>query len=146
MIIIASVFIGFTSFVWIKLGALDSISKAYYKLGKIGYTFSIFCIGISLPLMMIDPWLIPAGAFGFVLASAPMYKKEWVEWKHYAGAGGLILGGFVWVTVMGLWWPVVAFLVTCAILKYILKIINYTWWVEYAAFVWILIGIYLVIN
>ncbi len=130
------VFFSFLSYVYKKHGILDAISDSYYKL-KRKNLFVLFCWGIGIPMIFITPYVLffLAGSGMVFLGAAARYKDRITATVHIIGAiSGIVLALMgLWVHY-GMWWPLVVMIVLYLLLR-LLKLKNFTWWIESLAFV-----------
>lgn len=139
-----------------RFGVLPSISDSYYKWrqdDKLKWLFEVVLIITGLSMWFYGLYdfygdiitqvaIATSGYCLMMVAVAPAFKKDSVETIHSVGAVLSIVAGFVAVGFQyGLWWGVGLlgiFLLICATLR-LLKITNYTWWIEIVAF-YIILG------
>ena len=153
-LIMIGVFLAYTVFIWFlrnekkpKRGPMESISDSVKVLkGPWVALFSLFAICLAAPLAV---FLEISGLFFIpmvclvLLAAAPLLpdsNNRHVA-MHLIGATGSMGSALIiiWI-VFGSWWWLVIGLAFVGGLK-LLKIPNYTWWVEYALFFTIVFGL-----
>lgn len=170
MIISVIVFIAYVAYIWLRYGVHNSISESYRTLGVFEKVlFIAFCWGISIPAMVRiynvfgTTWQSTILFFGalliaFIGASPMFWKSDQINRVHllgsYGGIGLLLIG----LVVQGIYYPAFLFAASTAILYAISKqgkldiepknkkekVKNsLTWWVEVAAFVTIILGLWL---
>jgi len=143
----------------IQFGILPSISESFRKLEeKYGtgsltpYIFWLYLINVSWPLWAL---MEPLGTAFFAMcgiilvgAAARFWTGKSTEIPHYIGAvGGFLLAFISFGIAYGMWgWIFAGLGVVITILLKLLKVSNYTWWVEVQALLLILIfeGIFVV--
>ena len=154
VLIMAGVFLVYTVFIWFlrndrkpKRGPMDSISDSVKILrGLRVILFSLFAICLAAPLAVFleisGLFFIPMACL-VLLAAAPLLPDS--NSRHVAmhligatGSMGSILI-IMWI-VFGSWWWLVIGLAFVGGLK-LIKISNYTWWIEYALFFTIIFGL-----
>ena len=136
------VFTGYLLYVALRYGITQSISQSYYKLkGK--WLFTIVLWGFSIPLMIAaaKPLIFLAGAAICFTGAAPStsFKLE-AHWHIGSSVAGIVFGALgMWIH-FGMWWiPAIQAVFTLFLV--LLKVKNYTWWIETLAFYLILAGI-----
>lgn len=142
------VFVLYVGFLMIKFkGPLPSISDSWYRLQGLEKSFfTWFTWMIGFPLFFqtngSTALFFVAGAGLCLVGVATMFKlKDDIQpYLHFAGALLGILGSLVGIGVeRGGWPPLVLF---CIATLGLLKVKNHTWWIEIAAFVAILFGLF----
>ena len=148
-------FVIYIGWIWIKFGIQPSISDSFYALqdryGKgslIPWIFWLFLINIAWPLFP----LLNFNGFAFfsitglvlVGAAAQFRLGKGTEIPHIIGAlSGIILAflsiGIVFKGWAFAWLPGYLLLVG---LFNLIKIRNYTWWVEIVAFIMIILALF----
>jgi hypothetical protein len=143
----AIIFISYVSFLMIKFkGPIPSISDSWYLLkGRQKFLFTLFCFSIGI-LMLFQS--VPSALF-FLSGSAlsfvginTTFKDSWITpYVHFAGAGlciGFALLGIGFV--LNSWLPLIGFVISAVSIG-LAKIKNETWWIEIAAFIFIILGL-----
>lgn len=145
-----ALFLVFTSYVLFLLirfkKPLHSISDSWYRLHfkGLGFLFTLWCYTMALLIALQGgAWFFASACgMGFV-GAATMFRWKGIHTDkiHYAGAATAILGALA-----GLWreydilFPIVGLVASAVILKLLVKK-TYIWWVELAAFAWIMLGL-----
>ena len=154
VLIMVGVFLAYTVFIWFlrndkkpKSGPMESISDSVKVLkGPRIVLFSMFAIFLALPLSVFveinELFLFPMACL-FLLSAAPLLpdsNNRHVA-MHLIGATGSMGSALIimWI-VFGSWWWLVIGLAFVGGLK-LIKISNYTWWIEYALFFTIIFGL-----
>lgn len=145
VIIECLIFFGYLTFIVIRFGMLDSISKSYYKLNEgnrnQGWMFTVFICALGVPLFTLEVgWFFYAGAGLFFTGIAAEYKEKLTSTVHYCGTAGCIALAATGLAVEDNFLPV-AGLLTATFLFWLCKISNRTTWVEINAFVFIILGL-----
>lgn len=111
-----------------------SISDSWYALGHAGPVFTLFLwlIGISM-CTMGNVWYFLAGACLCFTGAAAEFKQRLTSTVHVVGAIGGIFFSLLGLSLQGVRYPTVVFLLTTVII-YKLQVRNKTWYVELAAF------------
>lgn len=147
-IIQAVTFISYITFLMVKFkGPLPSISDSWYRLGSpLGRLFSLFCFILGVTMFLQGGgiiWFVISGAgLSFVSAATAFKKPDTPTGTIHGVAAGIgiafaLLG--IGLTA-GYWIPLMGFIGVSVLLK-LLKVKNFTWWVEIAAFTFILFGL-----
>lgn len=141
------VFISYVGYLIYKFKKpLPSISDSFYQLN--GYKSNLFVaftfiLGGLMTQQSESLWFFFSGVGLAFVGAACMFKwtSAGVDKVHYAGAAsGIILALLGLGFVNGLWLPLIIWLVSTIAMK-LLKINNFTWWVEISAFVTIMAGL-----
>lgn len=142
------IFVAYVTFLLVKFkGPLPSISDSWYELPrKQKNLFTFFCW--SLGLLMVfqgKEQLITfffAGVGFFWVGAATMFKRKITGRLHYLGASMAIILSLISIGIEGgVWYPLILWVVSSGLIKG-LKINNDVWWIEIAAFVTIILGLY----
>jgi uncharacterized membrane protein HdeD (DUF308 family) len=149
------IFLLYVTFLVIKFkGPLPSISDSWYELKKLGgvwYSlFTWFCYSLGVLMFFQTNGTAPALFFisgaglCFVGVATQFMAKESIEpWIHFTGVALCVLGALVGIGVeRHNWLPLTGWAFSTAIIEVLhpnLK--NKTWWVEIAAFTFIIIGL-----
>jgi len=128
-------------------GVLKSISDSWYVLPpNKQILFPLFVWGISIPLVFYQNEYLVYSFIGLLFTgAAPMYrlKYSYTNIVHIFGAIFGTLFSFIGVyDISGNYSIFVLFLILIVLLK-IFKIKNFIWWLEYIAFICVMISIYL---
>lgn len=146
-IIQAAAFILYTGYVVKRFGILSNISESWEALGpKENYLFTLFLLLIGVPMFFQSnggcAYFTLSGA-GFVYTALSMRSSYLREYRsHYAGIAAGILGCLagLWVED-GFWVPSAVLFCLIAMIKYS-NLKNKIWWVEVAAFLSIIQGLF----
>lgn len=136
------VFTGYLLYVALRYGITQSISASYYKLkGK--WLFTIALWGFSIPLMIAaaKPLIFLAGAGICFTGAAPSTSFKMEErWHIGSSVAGIVFGILgIWIH-LGMWW-IPAIQAVFTLIFVLLKVKNYTWWIETLAFYLVLAGV-----
>lgn len=151
LLISAVIFVSYTQYIAFKYGIQKSISESYYRLKENKESLAIFTLalwGFAIPVIIVGGsmgsfWLFFAGALITLVGAAPGFKDLLMEYKaHMFGAYGGVLLGMVGIAFLGQIGLVLSFITGSIIIRLAIK--NYIWWVEVAAFVTILLGLFLI--
>ena len=146
LIIALVVFITYIGSMYLLYDFLPSISDSYYKLpNKWLFPTFISTLAIIFWVVTLTSLMFFACAFLLFVGLAPAFKEDMTDKVHSIGAiGGIALGfASMWVD-FGLWylpWAMVMFSLFAVL---IWKIKNHTWWIEIAAFLLIILGLFIV--
>lgn len=145
-LIAMSVFVAYTSWVFIKFGLLPSISHSYYEHDE-KFLFRTFMFGIGIPfiLMAISWWLVLAGVLFCVCGLSPEFKgkelkdnkyepDKFESFMHSLGAEGGIIASLVHVCIFYKDWHILVLMLIPTIYMMRNKINNHTLWIELIAF------------
>jgi len=139
------VFITYVSYIWYNYSVLPSISESWYILpNNKKALFTLFCWGISIPLLSYGDILLFLSAAGLIItgtATAFKNKKSLTDEIHYIGASVGILFSILFFITKGIYIIPTIWLIG-AILLLIFKVKNVIWWIEIYSFVLILIGLF----
>ena len=145
-----AVFIGYIGYVISKFGVLPSVSESWYRLNenRQGILFTLFCMALGVLMIYqsneTSPWFFfsAAGLCAVGVATAFNWKGAFTDVVHGAGAG---IG--IGCALIGLWveynnpMPFAAFLLISVLMK-AFNIKNMIWWIEMAAFLVIIFGLF----
>lgn len=137
------IFLSFVTFIVVKFGVQPSISDSWYKLGNLGFLFTLFIWGIALPMCMIGTgWYFGSGALLAFVGAATAFKSKGAHTNivHSVGAVGGILFALLALAIEGIWLPAVIVPLATIGLK-VCKMRNLIWWIEISAFVVIELGL-----
>ena len=146
-IIQAAAFILYVGYVVKRFGILSNISESWEALGpKENYIFTLFLLAIGVPMFFQSNGCCSYFALsgtGFILAAFSMRFNFLCKCKsHYAGVAAGILGSLLGLWVEnGFWVPSAMFAGLIILIKYS-NVTNKIWWVEIAAFVSIIQGLF----
>ena len=154
VLVMVGVFLSYTVFIWFlrndkkpKRGPMESISDSVKILKGIRVAlFSLFALGLAAPLAVFleinGLFFIPMACL-VLLAAAPLLPDSSNRHvaMHLIGATGSMGSALIiiWI-VFGSWWWLAIGLAFVGGLK-LIKISNYTWWVECALFFTIVFGL-----
>lgn len=146
IIIISLVFILYLTFIIIRFGVLPSISESFYRLpGWQWILFTLFTWGLGLPLILIekDLLLTLSGVSLLFLGGSGAFKMDRVvKSMHNLFALLAILFSFMFLIKSGL---TALFLIFLLCIIVFLDRKNEIWWIEVSAFVFIVIGLLIVV-
>jgi hypothetical protein len=147
IIIQATIFIAYISFIIYRYGVLPSISESWYVLPKgQKFLFTLFIFGMGVPMLFYDSAVLflAGSSLTFVGAATEFKSTEWIKDEvHYTGAAlGITLPLLYFGFNNGLWIPLIAQVVGTIIIT-LTKTPNKIWWIEILAFVVIMIGLFL---
>lgn len=141
------IFIFYIGYIIIRLKQIPvSISESWYLLNKNERNlFTLFCWSIGvLMLFQTDgatPFFFFSGAGFCFVGAATMFKEEMTAKIHFAGAFIGILSAFNGIYFeRANWYPLILFSLFTALIL-LLKLKNSIFWIEIAAFIFILIGL-----
>jgi hypothetical protein len=140
------VFLWYTILVVSRYGVQKSISASYgsFETPVQKSFYSLFILGIALPLMLVSrtPLGWWAGALLAIDFAAPATGDKVQYFLHILGAdAGMLLGMLMLWLDFGLWWIVVAAAVFALFALWKLK--NKAWWIETAVFVAVVTGLFI---
>lgn len=129
---------------------LPSISDSWYELpSPINHLFTLFTWSLGFAMVFQGngqtPLFFFSGAGLLFVGTATQFKWTGAHTNivHYAGAVVGILGALIGLWVEnGIYLPLFVWLVQTLIFK-VIKLKNFTWWVEILAFVCIVGGLYM---
>lgn len=130
-----------------SFGICSSISATYnYFSGGRKVYYTLFIWGIAIPLMIVSNTALGwwAGAVLAIDGAAPATSKDKLqEFLHIFGAGGGIILGMLtlWMN-FNLWYLVIIFGLFTAFSKW-LRYKNHIWWIEVAALVIMITGLFI---
>jgi len=142
------IFFGYLAVIVKKYGWLDSISDSFYHLPKkYNWIFSVFLWTISILMMMIGGTnlMFLAGMSIMFVGTWPWFNDEQKLQHYLAAVTGIGLGMISMWYDFGLWYIPVSFVVIVGILK-LLKINNFTYWLEVVAFSEIIAGLFIAVE
>ena len=142
LIVSIVLFVSYIGYTVGMYGIPASISDTYYRLGKRGWLFTLFCLAESSLLVasFIEASkeeyqflaFIASASLAFV-GSAPLFKEDYNRNIHYVSAG--ICASLVWQVLMSFWYvPLITFLGGVIVLA-CLKFKKPVFWMEMCAFI-----------
>lgn len=138
----------YISYIWLKLGVLESISDSWYKLpAKQKWLFTAFIWSFGIPVMLaaLNPLMFLAGALICFVGVNPEFKWKKEAFMHiFSATGAIVLAMTSLVLNYKAYWSVIIFLCISALLR-VFKINNVTWWTEISAIIIILISLFIYI-
>lgn len=146
-IVQAIIFISYVSFLMIKFkGPIPSISDSWYLLpGRLKFLFTLFCYSIGILMLYqqapSELFFLSGTSLSFVGLSCS-FKDNWITpYVHYAGASLCIILALLGIGfVLHSWVPLIFFIISSLTIDYF-KIKNEIWWIEIAAFIFIILGL-----
>lgn len=143
LVISIVLFVSYIGYTVGMYGIPASISDTYYRLGKKGWLFTLFCLAESSLLVasFIEASkeeyqflaFIASASLAFV-GSAPLFKEQNRN-IHYVSAGICALASLVWQVLMSFWYiPLITFLGGVIVLA-CLKFRKPMFWMEMCAFI-----------
>lgn len=138
------IFIFYIGYIWLKYGALKSISESYYALPrKLRPLFTLALWGFAIPAIIIGDcglMFLAGSGIAFVGAAAQMHE-QFVRKVHVTAAIiGITAGHLAIIFNYHMWWITVAF-VLASIPFLIFDKKTRIWWVEILAFLSISIAL-----
>lgn len=144
LIVSITLFVSYIGYTVGMYGIPASISDTYYRLGKRGWLFTLFCLAESSLLVasFIEASkeeyqflaFIASASLAFV-GSAPLFKEDYNRNIHYVSAGICALASLVWQVLMSFWYvPLITFLGGVIVLA-CLKFKKPVFWMEMCAFI-----------
>ncbi len=132
-------------------GPIQSISDSWYLLPKKQkLLFSIFCWSLGGAMLFQVSgdhiWFFLSGLGLCFVGGMVAFKQDIgkTDLVHYSGAAVGIISALVGIGIEGgTWIPLISWVVATVVMK-VVKLKNFTWWVEIAAFVAIVAGLYTV--
>lgn len=148
-IVQAIIFLSYVSFLMIKFkGPIPSISDSWYLLkGRQKFLFTLFCfsLGITMLFQCVPSvfFFISGAALSFVGINTT-FKDNWITpYIHFAGAAICIIFALLGIgIVLHNWIPLIGWVMSAVSINYF-KVKNDTWWIEIAAFIFIILGLLL---
>ena len=141
------VFLLYVGYIYKKFGVIHSISQSWYELPHTQkWMFTAFTWILGLTLLLMDTTLFFISGIGFIIVgSSAMFDDDTVtKLTHYTGAGIGILFAFLALT-FELEFAVPIVLYAAAImLEIAFRQKNVIWWIEIWAFVFLMLGFYIV--
>jgi len=141
-------FVTYVVFLLIKFkGVLPSISDSWYELGlPLRRLFYLFCFILGIAMLFqgggVIWFFISGSALSFVGMATAFKRPNSPTWiVHGAAAGIGIIFALLGIGIIGGFWLPLIIFTPIAVLMKLLKINNYLWWIEIAAFVFILFGL-----
>jgi len=128
---------------------LPSISDSWYELPKgWNHLFTLFCWSLGI-LMLFQgtgeyPYFFFSGAGLMFVGAATQFKWKgaYTNLVHYFGAVcGIIFSLIGLGHEYHVWWPLIIWSIITYVFNF-LRINNFTWWAEIAAFIIIITGLY----
>lgn len=144
----AFIFLSYIIFLMIRFkGPLPSISESWYKLGYPGdILFTLFCwiLGFTMAFRGdISSLFFFSGAGLLFVGAATMFKNKITSTVHFIGAGsGIIFALLGILSAYGNPYPIIGWVII-TLLIYLLKVKNHMWWIEIAAFLGVIIGLFI---
>lgn len=140
-------FFGYLIYVVKNFGVTSSISESYYRLPhKFKIFFSLFCLGIGIPAMLLgqSALMMIAGAGIAFVGGSGAYKEDMANTVHTAAAIiGIFFSQLSIFFDMNLWvLNIVSILFMLLILLFRNITKNHIWWIEVVAFLSVLIALF----
>jgi len=142
------IFIGYITITIIRYGILDSVSNSYYWFPyNQKLLFTLFCWGISIPVMILaeSPIMFFAGSGITFAGAAAAYQERITHTVHMIGAfSGVILSQISIVIDFHLYILNFIFISISLILILLTKLrikVHYFWWIEILAYICIMISL-----
>lgn len=141
-----AVFTAFTAFVGFKYGVQSSISASIHKLtGAFEKSlYSFFILGVAIPMMVVSNTVLGwwAGALLAIDFAAVSGGDKLQSFLHGFGAQAGMALGIIMLAVDFHLWPISVGFVLFSLFA-VWKMKNSTWWIETAAFIAVIGGLFI---
>lgn len=134
-----TVFLLYVAYVTKRFGVLDSLSESWYLLERGNPLFTLFCLGIGLPMFFQSTghstFFFLAGIGLVSIGIVALYEKAFKRCLHYSGTTAAVIGTILGIMCdSGVWWPLPALIVSALAISFWKGIENKIWWTEMATF------------
>ena len=146
MVLQAFVFVMYIGFLIWRYGTLPSISESWYVLPydeRWMFTFFTWMIGVPMLFYGNAPLFLSGAGLTFVgVATRFKLKRSYTRIIHFFGAAmGIIIPLVYFALSNGFIWPLILQVISTGLIVGIKKVKDKLWWIEIAAFFFIIIGL-----